>query len=97
MPNLELTTPCLKIPMLSRQGSASSFSSPENLSLPSTESCSNACLHNILYSVIINACSLIPKLDELRVLCHVNKYDVICVVESWLSQEIHDSKFTIPG
>ena len=53
----------------------------------------NACLH-ILY---LNARSLLSKLDELRVLCFVNKYDIVCVVESWLSQDIPDSELTIPG
>ena len=53
----------------------------------------NACL-NILY---LNARSILPKLDELRVLCVVNSYDIVRVVESWLSNDIVNSELFIPG
>ena len=44
----------------------------------------NACF-NLLY---LNARSLLPKLDELHVLCVSYSYDIICIVESWLSSDI---------
>ena len=40
---------------------------------------------------------ILPKLDELRVLCVVNNYDIICIVESWLSNDIENSELLIPG
>ena len=45
----------------------------------------------------MNARSLLSKLDELRVLCLVNNYDIVCIVESWLSQDISDSELAITG
>ena len=53
----------------------------------------NLCLH-IHY---LNARSLLSKLDELRVLCLANNYDIVCIVESWLSQDILDSELAITG
>lgn len=53
----------------------------------------NACL-NTFY---LNARSIINKLDELRVLCLANNFDIICVVESWLSPDISDAEIFIPG
>ena len=47
----------------------------------------NACF-NIIY---LNARSILPKIDGLRVLCVSNSYDVICIVESWLSSDIDNS------
>ena len=44
-----------------------------------------------------NARSLPPKLDELRALCVDNPYDIICIVESWLSGDIGDTELSIPG
>ena len=45
----------------------------------------------------MNARSLFSKLDELCVLCLVNNYDIVCIVESWLSQDISDSELAITG
>ena len=53
----------------------------------------NACF-NIIY---LNARSILPKIDELRVLCVSNSYDVICIVESWLSSDIDNIELSIPG
>ena len=53
----------------------------------------NACF-NIIY---LNARSILPKIDELRVLCVSNSYDVICIVESWLSSDIDNTELSIPG
>ena len=53
----------------------------------------NACL-NILY---LNARSILLKLDELCILCVVNSYDIVYVVESWLSNDIVNTELFIPG
>ena len=47
---------------------------------------------NILY---FNARSLLPKIDELRVICETTKPDVVCIVETWLDGDISDSEITI--
>ena len=59
----------------------------------STKSKTNACL-NIFY---LNARSIVNKIDELRVLYLANDFDIICVVESWLSPEVSDTEIFIPG
>ena len=38
-----------------------------------------------------------PKIDYLRVLCSMHKPDCVCIVESWLSNDIIDSEFCIDG
>ena len=43
-----------------------------------------------------NARSLIPKIDELKLICASSRPDVVCVVETWLSDEITDSEIAIP-
>ena len=49
---------------------------------------------NILY---FNARSLLPKLDELRLICTFKNPDIVCVVESWLCCDISDSELSING
>ena len=44
---------------------------------------------NIVY---YNARSLLPKIDELRVITETESPDVICIVESWLSSDILDNE-----
>ena len=36
-------------------------------------------------------------MDELRVLCLANNFDIVCVVESWLSPQVSNSEIFIPG
>ena len=47
---------------------------------------------NFLY---LNARSLLPKIDELRVICGTIKPDVVCIVETWLDGDVTDSEITI--
>ena len=54
----------------------------------------NKLLLTILY---FNVRSLIPKIDNLRILCSIYSPDVICVVESWLDTDIDDSEISIQG
>ena len=44
-----------------------------------------------------NARSILPNFDELLAICNVNNYDVICVVESWLSEDVSNDELFIPG
>lgn len=58
--------------------------------------CSNSsskCL-NILY---FNARSILPKLDELKIVAEENNPDVVCITESWLCQEISNVEVSVPG
>ena len=49
--------------------------------------------------LLLNARSILSKLDELIALCSIYNYHVVCIVESWLSEDV--SKFNaelfIPG
>ena len=42
-----------------------------------------------------NAKSLIPKIDELRLICATSSPHIICVVETWLGDNISDSEISI--
>lgn len=44
-----------------------------------------------------NANSLIQKIDELRYLVEINKYDIIAVTETWAHTEIRDTELFIEG
>ena len=52
---------------------------------------------SLLKIFYFNARSLLPKLDELRLLTICHSPDVICIVESWLAPDILDSELTLPG
>jgi len=43
-----------------------------------------------------SARSLIPKLDDLHAITEVHNPDVICVVETWLGEEISNAEVSIP-
>ena len=38
-----------------------------------------------------------PKFDELQILCETHKPGIVCIVESWLSDDIEDVELTIPS
>ena len=42
-----------------------------------------------------NVRSLIPKIDELRLICATNSPHIVCVVETWLGDEISDCEISI--
>ena len=44
-----------------------------------------------------NCRSLLPKIDELTVLCFMNMPDVVCLVETWLCMDILDTNLSIPN
>ena len=44
-----------------------------------------------------NSRSLLPKIDELRLLCDTVRPDILCVVETWLCNDISDCKVAIPN
>ena len=43
-----------------------------------------------------NVQSLLPKLDELRIVCETEKPGIVCIVESWLDNSISDNEISIP-
>ena len=45
----------------------------------------------------LNARSILPKLDELKIITENSNPDVVCIRETWLSQEISDGEMSIPG
>ena len=44
-----------------------------------------------------NARSLLPKLDFLSFLCAIHTPDCVCIVESWLNNDIQNSELCISG
>jgi len=49
---------------------------------------------NILY---YNARSLLPKMDELRVLVDMQQPHIVSIVETWLSSEVSDNEIFLQG
>ena len=47
--------------------------------------------------IYYNARSLIPKIDELCAIAEAKHPDIICIVESWLSDEIQDNELVLPA
>ena len=47
--------------------------------------------------LLFNVRSLLPKIDELRIICASSNPDVVCVVETWLCDSISDCELSIPG
>ncbi len=43
-----------------------------------------------------NARSILPKLDELRACVLSQKPDLVCIVESWLSEDVTDNEILLP-
>ena len=50
---------------------------------------------NKLHIQYYNARSLLPKFEELCAIVEVEKPDIICIVETWLSSEIEDNEVMI--
>ena len=44
--------------------------------------------------LLINAHSLLSKMESLQLLVKAKDFDVICVVETWLSAEILDAEIS---
>ena len=45
--------------------------------------------------IYFNARSIVPKLDELRLLCAESSPHVVCIVETWLDDSVFDNELTI--
>ena len=43
-----------------------------------------------------NARSILPKLDELQANVLLQKPDIICIVETWLSDDVMDNELLLP-
>ena len=54
------------------------------------------CIHN-LSVLYFNVRSLIPKIDNLRVICASQNPGFVCIVETWLNSEVDDSEICIQG
>ena len=53
---------------------------------------------NGLKILYYNARSIIPKLDELQLLCAAHENPcIVCLVETWLERDIQDTELTIPN
>ena len=50
-----------------------------------------------MLKVYFNCRSLLPKIDELTVLCITNMPDIVCLVETWLCMDILDMEISIPN
>ena len=47
--------------------------------------------------IYFNARSILPKLDELRLLCADSSPHVVCIVETWLDDSVFDNELTFPN
>ena len=47
--------------------------------------------------IYFNARSILPKLDELSLLCADSSPHVVCIVETWLDDSVFDNELTIPN
>ena len=54
-------------------------------------------MKNTLSIVYYNARSRLPKLDDIRAVSVAESPDIICVVETWLSNSISDYEIVLPG
>ena len=52
---------------------------------------------NELKILSLNARSLLPKMESLQLLVEAEDLDVVCVVETWLSEETLDAEIAIQG
>ena len=52
----------------------------------------NSCLSNLsnLSVLYYNARSLLPKIDHLRAVCALYSPDIVCIVETWINDDILD-------
>ena len=57
-----------------------------------TNTCNPRPNMSILY---FNARSLLHNIDDLRIICNTKKPALICIVETWLCSDIHDSEIAI--
>ena len=51
--------------------------------------------HIIPTILVCNIRSLAPKIDELEFISNINNADVLCITETWLSEEISDNYIQI--
>ena len=56
------------------------------------------CKSNLYFRLLfLNSRSVLSKLDELIALCSVYDYHIVCVVESWLGEDVSNAELYIPG
>ena len=54
-------------------------------------------MKNTLSIVYYNTRSHFPKLDDIRAVSVAESPDIICVVETWLSNSLSDYEIVLPG
>ena len=62
-----------------------------------TRSSSNLIACKSFSVMYFNCRSMLPKFDELVALCSAEHPDIICLVETWLYEDILDSEVSIPN
>ena len=65
-------------------------------SQPTSETAYRLCSDPSLSILFYNGRSLLPKFDELCALCENHCPGVVCIVETWLGEEITDSEISLP-
>ena len=53
-------------------------------------------LHTFHSFLLSNVMSLAPKIDEVREVVQQENYDLVCLVETWLQDHIHDNVVHVP-
>ena len=54
-------------------------------------------MHNGILMASINVRSLLPKIEEIRILLSTTSMDLLCVCETWLDDSIGDSEIAVQG
>ena len=68
---------------------------PNHCSLTSQQTSTSS---NSTFSIVyFNARSLLHKIDHLRLICMTSRPDIVCIVESWMENEISDYEISIDG
>ena len=50
-----------------------------------------------VYILYFNAQSLLPKMDKLRALVDTQNPHIVCIVDTWLSDDISDNEVSLEG
>ena len=75
-------------PLPSLLVNATSDANPSPTYQPASVNSEDFCLPRLLIS---NVRSILPKIDELQIVCDDNEVDLVCITESWLHSGILDS------
>ena len=91
-----LLLPNHPIDYVSEEGTGNHISSHRDRSFTSHESF--GLNHRGLKICFLNACHILPKFEELRILfCHENNVDIFCFCETFLHKNVSDTEISITG